>query len=472
LVDEQYELAVGEISKLSTGLMTPGMKYNLAIALYGTGDRDSSVRLAKEAFEEGVEAAAYLLALLGYPPDVEKPEVGIRGKAFCLLRRRPLEQTSSLSEAVTALAKLVESEGMVPRVAYILGHGNVTGGAKVIMEHLNHLARDKWEAKLVCFRTVPSWFPLEVEVLQCDLRRLSSIVDSEFDVAVASYWDHVPALVGLARTVSIHFVQGDEHLFGDARFLPGNLHEFADVVYTLPVRLWSVSVPVAEVLLGKYNRRSEVLGNGVSDYFFRASPKRQEDPVNIPNILVVGPDSLPFKRVPEVLRCLSNLRRKGFVFQATWVTPVPPQPDIVPDGLADLKVVVRPPQDELARVYAEADIFVSGSDYEAFALPPLEAMAGGVAVVSTANKGVIQYARHEHNALLVPVGDWHGFELAVERLLRDTGLRERLGAAGMETAALYRWEKVMVGVKRHLLLAALQPHILVPSVHTLAALCA
>lgn len=472
LVDEDYELAVDEISKLSVSLMTPGMKYNFAIALYGAGDKESSVRLAKEAFGEGVVAAAYLLALLGYPPDLESPDFGIRGKAFCLLKRCSLEQASSLSEAVSALAKLGESEGIFPRVAYVLGHGNVTGGAKVIMEHLNHLARDKWEAKLVCFRAVPSWFPLEAKVLQCDLRRLGRITDSGFDVVVASYWDHVPALVGLDRAVSIHFVQGDEHLFGDTGVLPDDIREFADVVYALPVKHWSVSESVAEVLLRKYGRRSEVIGNGVSDYFFQAAPKKQRDFGHIPSILVVGADSLRFKRIPEVLRCLSNLRKKGLVFQATWVTPVPPRPGVVPGELADLKVVVRPLQDELARVYAEADIFVSGSDYEAFSLPPLEAMAAGAAVVSTANKGVIQYARQEYNALLAPVGDWYGLEHALERLLSDTGLRERLSASGMETAAMYRWEQVMAKVKRRLLLAALQPYVLVPSVQTLAALCA
>ncbi len=59
----------------------------------------------------------------------------------------------------------------------------------------------------------------------------------------------------------------------------------------------------------------------------------------------------------------------------------------------------------------------------------LEAFACGKAVVASDSSGVRDYLRHEEHCLVVPCGDADALRSAVDRLLADAPLRERLGRA-------------------------------------------
>ncbi len=74
---------------------------------------------------------------------------------------------------------------------------------------------------------------------------------------------------------------------------------------------------------------------------------------------------------------------------------------------------------------------------EPFGIAPLEAMAMGVPVIATATGGSAEYLEHERNCLVVEPGDPRAVAAAVKRLGADPGLRERLRAAGLETAAAH-----------------------------------
>lgn len=63
-----------------------------------------------------------------------------------------------------------------------------------------------------------------------------------------------------------------------------------------------------------------------------------------------------------------------------------------------------------------------------------EAMLSGAAVVATDGGGVPEMIEHELTGLLVPMGDAEAMASAIERLLRDRQLRERLAGAGRRSA--------------------------------------
>ena len=91
-------------------------------------------------------------------------------------------------------------------------------------------------------------------------------------------------------------------------------------------------------------------------------------------------------------------------------------------------------------MFCQATAFIQTSVHEGFALPPLEAMAAGAAVVCTDAHGNRDFCVDGVNCLM-PEPTPAAVGAALQRLLGDRQLRERLGAAGIETAQEYAWEK-------------------------------
>jgi len=94
------------------------------------------------------------------------------------------------------------------------------------------------------------------------------------------------------------------------------------------------------------------------------------------------------------------------------------------------------PHEDVTRKYAEAAVFalpcVTGSDGDRDGVPNviLEAMAMELPVVSTHHSGIPEAVVDGETGLLVPTGDRRALAAALERLLLDPRLRERLGRAG------------------------------------------
>ncbi|MHB1653828.1 MAG: glycosyltransferase family 4 protein [Desulfitobacteriaceae bacterium] len=96
---------------------------------------------------------------------------------------------------------------------------------------------------------------------------------------------------------------------------------------------------------------------------------------------------------------------------------------------------------EMAQLYAQADLFVFTSYFEAFGLPPLEAMACGTAVVTTDCGGTRDYARHGANCLVVPPSDIGELTSAMYRLLSNDQEREHLALASYHFAQPWTWQR-------------------------------
>jgi glycosyltransferase involved in cell wall biosynthesis len=90
--------------------------------------------------------------------------------------------------------------------------------------------------------------------------------------------------------------------------------------------------------------------------------------------------------------------------------------------------------DDIDSVYGSADLLVLTSDSEGSPMVLLEGMSFGVPLASSAVGGVPDLLRHERNGLLFAPGNAAACAAALQRLLGDAALRQRLGDAGYELA--------------------------------------
>ncbi len=95
---------------------------------------------------------------------------------------------------------------------------------------------------------------------------------------------------------------------------------------------------------------------------------------------------------------------------------------------------------DVPEIYRRADIFVSPTYAEGFSNTILEAMAAGLAIVSTRSVGVVDCLRHNENGLLVKPGDIAELKNALREVLSSEALRSRLANSALEECrAVYSW---------------------------------
>jgi glycosyltransferase involved in cell wall biosynthesis len=95
------------------------------------------------------------------------------------------------------------------------------------------------------------------------------------------------------------------------------------------------------------------------------------------------------------------------------------------------------PEEEKALWYGAASCFCYPSLYEGFGLPPLEAMACGVPVV-TSNVSSLPEVVGD-GGLTVPPDDSAALSAALRRVMADAALREELCQRGQARAAQFTW---------------------------------
>jgi alpha-1,6-mannosyltransferase len=97
-------------------------------------------------------------------------------------------------------------------------------------------------------------------------------------------------------------------------------------------------------------------------------------------------------------------------------------------------------REQLANLYANADVFVHPNPREPFGIAPLEAMASGLPLVAPSTGGMSAYANRENSWIAEP--EPKAFAAAIRAIQDDGAARRRKVAAACATAARFAWPRV------------------------------
>jgi len=117
-------------------------------------------------------------------------------------------------------------------------------------------------------------------------------------------------------------------------------------------------------------------------------------------------------------------------------------------GLQGVEFLGRVSDDTKAQLFRTADVFASpATGGESFGIVLLEAMAAGTPIVASDIHGYKGVVRRGREGLLVPPREPRELAVAIDKLLRDPGLREQMGAAGQARAEEFSWPRVTAKVE-------------------------
>ena len=204
-------------------------------------------------------------------------------------------------------------------------------------------------------------------------------------------------------------------------------------------------------------RRIEVVYNAIDERFLRGHASAADRQViaeryqvTYPFLLYAGRIS-PHKNVVRMIEAFSALKtelEKDQAFPDLKLIiigdDVSGNPDlrrtVIRSGVQnDVRFLGFVPIEVLRTFYDEAKIFVFPSLYEGFGLPPLEAMAHGTPVVTSNVSSLPEVVGNA--AVLVHPENVFEIMRALQRVLLDQPLREKMKERSYRQAAKFSWEK-------------------------------
>lgn len=317
---------------------------------------------------------------------------------------------------------------------------HIGGGCKVLVDTASALTKRGHEVEIVIPRTATVKYPIP-----CTLTVVPQLTPETIpfgDVVLTNFYTtFLPAYQAWPEQC-VRFSLGFEPYWVPDRKL-------AEWTYTQGVPVISISHWLDRQILQISGQHSRVIPLGTDPAIFKPRFTKQglsHDP-RPPVILHIA----RAKEDGYALKGFDDLKAALDIVSKEWRQPFTVHL-VCPDRALDLPGIDHRhffPKDEgeMADMYRSADLFVSSSWFEAFSLPPLEAMACGTPVVTTDSGGVLDYCQHMSNAYVVPPKDPRRLAQGIAAVLSDRFLASRLSAGGKHTASQFtklRFEESIV----------------------------
>jgi glycosyltransferase involved in cell wall biosynthesis/predicted metal-dependent phosphoesterase TrpH len=325
-----------------------------------------------------------------------------------------------------------------------------------------------WTLPLPTYERLELRFPLVTEVLERVESERPTVVHVATPGPVGLCGLVAAKLLGLPLVGSYHTELG-----------PYALHLTHDLLVSQAMDLWVdwfyrrcdvVLAPtsvVAEGLRARGYPDVGVWGRGVDTSLFHPGRRTEETRRSLldgGSLLLVSVGRLSREKRLEVLMgAFARLRSDVPDARLIVVGDGPARGELEGSAPPGTRFVGELRGDELAGVYAAADVFCFPSTTDTFGQVLLEAAASGLPAVAADAGGAAELVDDEVTGLLVRPDDPVALAGALRRLVDDPALRERLGRAGLDRAARRSW----VAADEQLLDAyrsvALAPTAIIPS---------
>jgi glycosyltransferase involved in cell wall biosynthesis len=355
--------------------------------------------------------------------------------AAVLPTHREYHVPARLAAGWQSAREVIGPDGRV-RVIFVLQATSLSGGIRAVLELADALAKQDFDVQVWSLQGQPTWTEIDLRVVR--FRTYDALIDAlapEQAIKVATWWEtaHAVWLASVDAGLPLQYVQEFETWFypeqveGRASVAASYRNEFSYVT-TAQFQLQELAeVGISATLIPPaYDAKV---------FRVRTDVSRQDA-----TVLALGRSFFQknFAMTLAGWRSLGDRRPQLELFGF--------EPGIARDPR--IRYHYLPSDDEVARLYNSATCFVQTSLHEGFSLPIIEAMASGCPVITTDSHGN-RFCVDEENCLMVEQGDADGLGRAIQRLIADPDLQERLRRGGLETAARFRWEEVVAQTAAH-----------------------
>lgn len=323
---------------------------------------------------------------------------------------------------------------MNPNIVFILPGIQISGGALVILKHCVILKEYGFDVTVFHQGDEKeNWIDKDGTKLNVVSYRDSAIA-MHIDKAVATLWATVHFFEEYSkikqRYYNVQNFETDFYESGDYFKIEANRTYCTD----LPIKYITISKWCEDWLKNKYGKESTYAPNGI--YVDRFYPKKRKWDGRKVRILIEGNSEDYYKNVDESFKIVDLLDKDKFeIWYLSYLGE--PKKEYYVD-----KFLHKVPYEDVPNVYRECDILIKSSILESFSYPPLEMMATGGYVVVAPNAGNIEYLKDRENCLFYEHEDLNTAMNALDLIMKDKKLREKLYENGIETAKKREWKNI------------------------------
>lgn len=341
-------------------------------------------------------------------------------------------------------------------ITFLLPGVGFSGGVKIVCEYANKLQKKGHNVKVIYPTLYPEkrirensalhflnylthklrnilksepetkldWFELDAELIRVPILHEKYIPDA--DAIIATWW-------GTAYDISkLNESKGEKFYLIQHYEVWAGPKEEVEATYNLGLHNIVISSWLKSILEKLGSNVDNLILNGIDFNEFYPEPAPKSGKIRV---------LMPFrnedwKGYEDGLNVLENIKKR---YDVAFIMFGPkPWNYSIPDYVEFHELPVK---DELRRLYSSSDIFLFPSQCEGFGLPPIEAMACKVPVVTTNVGAIPDCSIPGETALVSEPGDIKGLTENLAELIENKEKRLEIAEKGYRYVQQFNWDK-------------------------------